>query len=117
MNTPRRADSVGNARATVPGKPVDLVHLSSQTMGDSELEREVLSIFLSQSDILFNAWTSAGDEAARRRIAHTLKGASRAIGAWGLAEMAEQAETQGACETAALRAAITEVCDYIRLLH
>lgn len=70
-------------------KPVDLVHLSNQTMGDQALEAEVLGIFASQSQIYMNLLHTSGDKVVLHRAAHSLKGAARGIGAFSLANKAE----------------------------
>ncbi|MFZ1814128.1 MAG: Hpt domain-containing protein [Rhizobiaceae bacterium] len=80
-------------RGTAPA--VDLVHLSNQTMGDPELETEVLGVFLAHSRIYVETWKAAREHEGRKRAAHALKGAARGIGAWYLAELAEEAEVPG----------------------
>lgn len=111
-----KADVARACKLAGTGKPVDLVHLSTQTMGDRELERQVLEIFLSQAKTYLQAWHSAAKPEARRRAAHTLKGASRGIGAWDLAELAACAEIPEFSDYAALEAETALVCDYIRSL-
>lgn len=74
-------------------RPVDLAHLSRQTMGDRDLEREVLRMFI------HNARSIIGEIANSvrpdfRASAHKLKGSARAVGAFRLAEMAESCETR-----------------------
>jgi HPt (histidine-containing phosphotransfer) domain-containing protein len=111
-----RADVSKARQACGEASPVDLAHLSSQTMGDPDLEQEVLSIFLSQAPTLIAAWKASKAADDRRRAAHTLKGAARAIGAWGLADIAAEAENPAWRDTAALEAACAQTCDYIREL-
>ena len=65
------------------GRPVDLAHLSSQTMGDAALEGEVLSMFCTQSQIYLKMMQHSCDVTNRIRAAHSLKGAARSIGAFG----------------------------------
>jgi len=95
-------------------KPVDLVHLAMLTQGDADLEREVLSIFVSQAPVYLAAYRAAADGEGRRRAAHTLKGAARGIGAWRLAQAAELAETTNSA--AAIDEEIGRVCEFIRKL-
>lgn len=68
--------------------PLNLTHLSRQTMGDRKLEQEVLSLFAHQAGVLRAqlAQTTGQD---RQRLAHKLKGAAAAVGAEQLAECAE----------------------------
>jgi len=102
-----------------PG-PIDLDHLARMTCGESALEREVLALFLRQSATLGAALTDASGETAR--LAHTLKGSARAIGAFRLADCAaavEEAARRGTdpeAELAGLRAALTEATRAIEAL-
>jgi HPt (histidine-containing phosphotransfer) domain-containing protein len=89
-----------SARDASAAEPViDLVHLSKQTLGDAALESELLRLFEGQAQA-FAARLLAPtplDEMARdiqQRIvlAHTLKGSSRAIGAFALANAAQSYE-------------------------
>lgn len=79
-------------RPNVSGKPIDLVHLGHQTQGDDTLENEVLSMFATQARTYLNMMTKCSDVTTRIRAAHSLKGASRSIGAFRLAELAEAVE-------------------------
>lgn len=73
-------------------KPVDLVHLSRQTFGSKELEAEVLGLFLNHSRLCFQRLRQATSEREYIEAAHAIKGSARAIGAFTLADMAEQLE-------------------------
>jgi HPt (histidine-containing phosphotransfer) domain-containing protein len=75
---------------TAEHHPIDLVHLRRMTLGDSALEREVLMMFLKQADRLLGEL--AGLPADAGAMAHTLKGAARAIGAFGVADQASALE-------------------------
>ena len=72
--------------------PVDLKHLRRYTLGDLALEKEVLDLFLAQLPQTIAALSHAETDRDWRIAAHTLKGSGRAIGAWRLARLAEQAE-------------------------
>lgn len=83
-------------------------------MDDRALEQEVLGLFAqqiasAQADLL------ATDNAGRLRIAHTLKGSARGIGAFALADCAEAIEADPADAEAIKRLGdqIGEVCDFI----
>ncbi|HSO48052.1 MAG TPA: Hpt domain-containing protein [Rhizobiaceae bacterium] len=106
---------IGKARRE-GGKPVDLVHLSAQTMGDRALEAEVLRIFLSQAPVWMDALTRTGGNTARREAAHTLKGSARAIGAFRLADLAAEAEMPASSDTGELQAEFDRVMTYVRTL-
>ena len=72
--------------------PVDLAHLRRYTLGDKALEDEVIGLFLAQLPETIAALRSAATERDWKMAAHTLKGSSRAIGAWRMAQLAQQAE-------------------------
>ncbi len=83
----------------------DLARLAEISGGDAEFEREIAGEFLGQARELFEEAARAletCDAAALRRVAHTLKGSSRTVGADGLARLAAELEelaaesTQGA---------------------
>lgn len=74
-------------------RPVDLVHLSRYTLGNRSLEREVLSLFLTQSAIYLQRLKDAGTDKDWADAAHTIKGSAKSIGAWQLARSAETAES------------------------
>jgi HPt (histidine-containing phosphotransfer) domain-containing protein len=69
---------------------IDLAHLQRMTMGDEQLEHEVLAMFAAQSASLLADLASLPPDAAA--LAHTLKGSARAIGAFQVAEAAEAFE-------------------------
>jgi HPt (histidine-containing phosphotransfer) domain-containing protein len=72
--------------------PIDMVYLARQSGGDQDLEQELLALFADQCVRHLATIRQAGAETGRD-AAHTLKGAARAIGAWQVAEAAEQVET------------------------
>jgi HPt (histidine-containing phosphotransfer) domain-containing protein len=70
--------------------PISLDQLRRMTLGDADLEREVLAMFAAQAARLFAQLTMLPEDAAA--LAHTLKGSARAIGATDVAEAAEALE-------------------------
>jgi HPt (histidine-containing phosphotransfer) domain-containing protein len=98
------------------GKPVDLVHLSRQTMGDPGLEAEVLRMFLTQARTCLEAWKRAEDDIGHKEAAHALKGSARAVGAFALADLAAVAELPGNRDIGPLEAEMDRVLAYIRTL-
>jgi HPt (histidine-containing phosphotransfer) domain-containing protein len=70
--------------------PIDTQHLERMTLGDSSLEREVLAMFAAQAARLIEVLANSPSDAAA--LTHTLKGAARAIGAFGVADAAESLE-------------------------
>jgi HPt (histidine-containing phosphotransfer) domain-containing protein len=72
-------------------RPLDLEHLSRQTMGDRALEQEVLAMFSRQLAAIRDT-ISAADDREKARLAHALKGSARAVGAFALADCAARIE-------------------------
>jgi HPt (histidine-containing phosphotransfer) domain-containing protein len=66
--------------------PIDIEHLRRMTLGDADLEREVLAMFSAQSASLIGTLASLPKDTGA--LAHTLKGAARAIGAFRVADAA-----------------------------
>lgn len=95
-------------KVDIAERPVDLDHLNRYTGGDRGLNREILKLFeeqcatmLAQLDAL--ARTDGGASTKNwLELAHTLKGAARGIGAFGLADVAAEAEKIAPDKTAAL---------------
>jgi HPt (histidine-containing phosphotransfer) domain-containing protein len=87
------------AAAPEPDRPVDLAHLARQTMGNADLEREVLHLFVRQSEKVMPRLREAG--ADRAGLAHVLLGSARGIGARRVAAAAERLEDIARREPAA----------------
>lgn len=93
---------------------IDLAHLHRMTLGEQELEHEVLALFTVQARELLTRLAVFPAEAAA--LAHTLKGAARAIGAFGVGDASqalERAIKECCQEDAALRDlghAVAEAC-------
>lgn len=106
-------DNSGGA-ATASTRPIDLAHLSRQTMGDKALELEVLQMFMRQTRQLMKELALAEGE-ARVDLAHRLKGSAQAIGAFALGRTAEALEARpaDAAALAAVAAAIVETESFI----
>lgn len=77
---------------SVSARPIDLVHLSRQTAGDRDVEREVLAIFRRQTRLFLIRLEGTTDPKGRAEIAHALIGSARGVGAWRVAAAAEQLE-------------------------
>lgn len=75
--------------------PLDRAHLARYTLGDEALEREVLGLFEADTPLRIEALRSARTDQEWKMAAHTLKGAGRAVGAWRLANSAQDAERLG----------------------
>jgi HPt (histidine-containing phosphotransfer) domain-containing protein len=106
--------------------PIDLVHLSRQTMGDRELELEVLALFERQASHIGGKLVtleSGADHLVRADLAHKLKGSARAVGAFAVASAAENYEHSAragllrAMDSRQLREALAEALGALRELH
>jgi HPt (histidine-containing phosphotransfer) domain-containing protein len=70
--------------------PIDIEHLQRMTLGDAGLKQEVLAMFSAQAVGLIGALAALPADAGA--LAHTLKGSARAIGAFQVADAAEELE-------------------------
>jgi HPt (histidine-containing phosphotransfer) domain-containing protein len=94
--------------------PIDLDHLARVTLGDASLEREVLELFVKQAARIIAALAASSADAPA--LAHTLKGAARAIGAFRVADSAagvEAAIQPGADPSQAFWQALDELKDAV----
>ena len=108
----------GEKCATAHSRPVDLVHLARQTGGDRELEEEVLQLFLRQAAALGREVEGASDYDTVAKVAHSIKGAARAVGAFDVAQLADSLEGHPS-EKKCVKALVSEInstCDYISSL-
>lgn len=80
-------ESCGQARS----RPVDLVHLARQTMGDRALEQEILALFVQQATLVRDQIVAASTT-ERLRLAHSLIGSARGVGAFAIADCAVEIE-------------------------
>ena len=74
---------------------LDVEHLGRMTLGDRQVERDVLEIFVRHSATTLNLVLDCiadRDPAAAAAAAHTMIGSARGIGAWRVARAAERLE-------------------------
>jgi HPt (histidine-containing phosphotransfer) domain-containing protein len=71
---------------------IDLVFLTHQTLGDEQLEIELLLLFDRQARDILTALGSDEGTISKSDLAHRLKGSARAIGARAVAEAAARYE-------------------------
>jgi HPt (histidine-containing phosphotransfer) domain-containing protein len=121
MALPRMTDSEisfglpgGERCDSAQDRPVDLLHLARQTLGDRALESEVLALFARQAAAVAGQIEVAAPS-ERLVLAHALKGSARSIGAFRVAELSEEIEANPADKStlARLAAALAEVRDFI----
>ncbi|PWK69856.1 Hpt domain-containing protein [Aminobacter sp. AP02] len=108
----------GESSAAAHARPIDLEHLSRQTIGDRDVEREVLDLFVHQALAVREAIVSA-DVAERLRLCHALKGAARGVGAFPIADCVGKIETHpdDAGLIRRLARLIDEVRDFIAAIN
>lgn len=94
--------------------PIDFVFLRRYTLGDAELEREVLGLFCSRAAIDLEALKAAQTEKAWREAAHALKGSALSLGAWKVARCAERAEAADMRYDPAVVASLEAAIDDVR---
>lgn len=97
-------------------RPIDLVHLTRQTLGNRSLEKEILALFVRQSRQIIERLRRSVCPRERGDLAHTLKGSARAVGAWRVAHVAEAVEAAGTDLTAELlhlERSVEEACEAI----
>lgn len=120
----RRADIeiMPNESGIGTDRPIDLVHLSRQTLGDRGLEIELLQLFDRQAAQIAARLASdvgSADRRWRHDLSHTLKGSARAIGAGQVANAAQHyenvlASTRDDSQIAAARDALIGAVDVAR---
>jgi HPt (histidine-containing phosphotransfer) domain-containing protein len=104
----------GEVSATVRNRPVDLVHLARQTMGDRDLEQEVLNLFVQQA-LNVRERLAKADCSECARLAHGLRGAANGIGAFAIADCAGDIEREPSNRAAVRRLSrlIDEARDFV----
>jgi HPt (histidine-containing phosphotransfer) domain-containing protein len=88
-------------------RPIDIDHLNRYTGGNVGLNEEILRLFEEQCvSTLARLEELAKEEGAGgkswKELTHTLKGAARGVGAFGIADVAAEAEKTGSDIRAAL---------------
>jgi len=91
--------------------PIDLVRLATNTLGNRDLELQILRLFSGQSASALARLTSEPDQAMRQDIIHTLKGSALAVGADAIASCCERLEDDPDSGAAASLADLHEVVD------
>ncbi|MBU1176552.1 MAG: hypothetical protein KKH72_14205 [Alphaproteobacteria bacterium] len=76
------------------GRPIDLVYLARQTLGDPGLETEILTLFSEMAAAYFHRAAQSGDSGEIAIGLHALKGAAAGVGAGAIATEAAAAEAE-----------------------
>jgi HPt (histidine-containing phosphotransfer) domain-containing protein len=111
-------------RSPVAGNPIDLEHLSRQSMGDPGLEEEVLRLYADMSLVYLARIEASTSQPDLVESLHTLKSAASGIGAFGVGNLAgnaidalRQGQPVDPERIEDIAIAVTECADYIdRLL-
>jgi hypothetical protein len=77
-------------------RPIDLVHLATQTKGDKAVEVEILQMFARQARGCLVALTGERSKVEVKGAANRLRNAAIAVGALRVASAADLIETKGA---------------------
>lgn len=101
--------------------PIDFLHLSKFTLGNRDLEREVLELFTAHAPQYLDQMRAATGSSDWHEAVHTLKGSAAAVGAWHVAELAARAERlryefdqqSRACMIERLAVAVHEAANHI----
>jgi len=72
---------------------IDFDHLNQYVGGDADLTREIFGLFRNQVEMWGRGLKADSDDEVWASVTHSLKGSARAVGAMGLAEACEKAET------------------------
>lgn len=73
-------------------RPVDLVHLANQCLGDEALELEVLRLFDTTLRDYYSRLKMAASFDDLTLVLHSIKGAAGGVGAWAIADLAKAME-------------------------
>jgi HPt (histidine-containing phosphotransfer) domain-containing protein len=73
-------------------RPVDLVHLAKQCLGDEALELEVLRLFDTTLRDYYGRLKMAASFDDLTLVLHSIKGAAGGVGAWAVADLAKAME-------------------------
>jgi HPt (histidine-containing phosphotransfer) domain-containing protein len=90
--TPASIDNSTPDAVRLPARPIDLVHLARQCLGDAGLEHEILRLFETTARTYFGRLEIAVTAEDMALNLHSLKGAASGIGAWAIADLAKTAE-------------------------
>jgi len=74
--------------------PIDMEHLGRQALGDPGLQDEVLRLYARMSQVYLDRIEDSTSIPMLLEHLHTLKSAAAGIGAWGVRDLARQAEDE-----------------------
>ena len=77
-------------------RPIDLVHLARQCLGDEGLEQEILRLFKTTMGVYQARLAAATTPEELKMCLHSIKGAASGVGAWTIADIAKALEADQA---------------------
>lgn len=83
------------ARTPSKDRPIDLVHLATQTKGDKAVEIEILQMFARQARGCLQALSAKSEQAEIKSAAQRLRNAAISVGALRVASSAELVDSKG----------------------
>ncbi|MEP6828870.1 MAG: Hpt domain-containing protein [Rhizomicrobium sp.] len=99
---------------------IDLEHLARYTGGEKDLNGEILRLFDGQVTSMvteLNGLLASRDSKRWREIAHTIKGAARGVGAFGMGDAAAKAEPVNPADGTEAKAAIEKLEREAQTVH
>jgi HPt (histidine-containing phosphotransfer) domain-containing protein len=99
---------------------IDLEHLARYTGGEKGLNAEILRLFDAQVTGMaaeLESLMGSGDAKRWREVVHTIKGAARGVGAFGMGDAAAKAEPVNPANQDEARAAIAMLEREARTVH
>ena len=111
------APEFGSGRAS-DDRPIDMLHLSKQTSGDSDLENELLTLFAKQVRESLAEMASC-EEQERAKMAEDVHNAAESIGAFDVADKAGRvkANPADAASLAAFSNSVVKASSFIASLN
>lgn len=99
-------------------EPLNLENLRRYTLGNAEVEREVMQLFCEHAPVMLARLRASANDKDWRDSAHALKGSALALGAGRIAALSERAEAADGFASrkdllVKIEAAIDEVQDFI----
>tara|TARA_R110002124_G_scaffold36451_4_gene117369 strand:- start:733 stop:1125 length:393 start_codon:yes stop_codon:yes gene_type:complete len=92
--TPATAEQIQPNAINRADRPIDLVHLAKQCLGDEHLEYEILRMYDTTIKTYFGRLQRSSSHDDLALNLHSIKGASGGVGAFAVANLASAAETE-----------------------
>jgi len=94
VHTSAAATKRDEPKVSRPQRPLDLVHLARQCLGDEGLEQEVLRLFDTTISTYLVRLTKAEDVQGVGLNLHSIRSAASGVGAWSVVDQAKAAEEE-----------------------